>query len=326
MVTLAKARANKAKIDWAAYRPVKPAFVGRRVFKNYDLNELAHYIDWGPFFQTWDLAGPYPAILNDEIVGESARRVFSDAKSMLSRLIAGRWLTANGVIALLPANTVGDDDIEIYTDETRTQVAMTWHNLRQQSVRPVVDGVMRPNRSIADFIAPKDSGVADYIGMFAVTAGIGVDAKEKQFLADHDDYSAIMLKALADRMAEAFAEAMHARVRRELWGYASSETLDNEALIAERYVGIRPAPGYPACPDHLVKRDLFATLKADEVGMTVTESLAMLPAASVSGFYIAHPESRYFSVGKIDRDQVEDFARRNEIAMTDAERALAPLL
>jgi 5-methyltetrahydrofolate--homocysteine methyltransferase len=326
MVTLAAARENKAKIDWAAYHPVKPAFVGRRVFKNYDLNELAPYIDWGPFFQTWDLAGPYPAILNDEIVGESARRVFSDAKSMLARLIAGRWLTANGVIALLPANTVGDDDIEIYTDESRTQVAMTWRNLRQQSVRPVVDGVMRPNRSLADFIAPKESGVADYIGLFAVTAGLGVEAKEKQFLADLDDYSAIMLKALADRLAEAFAEAMHARVRREFWGYAKSETLDNDALIAEQYTGIRPAPGYPACPDHLVKRDLFTTLKADEIGMTVTESLAMLPAASVSGFYIAHPDSRYFSVGKIDRDQVEDFARRNALSLADAERALAPLL
>jgi 5-methyltetrahydrofolate--homocysteine methyltransferase len=326
MVTLSEARANKAKIDWAAYRPVKPAFVGRRVFKNYDLNALAQYIDWGPLFQTWDLAGPYPAILNDEIVGESARRVFSDAKSMLARLITGRWLAASGVIALLPANTVGDDDIEIYTDDSRTQVALTWHNLRQQSVRPVVDGVMRPNRSLADFIAPKDSGVADYIGMFAVTAGLGVEAKEKQFLADLDDYSAIMFKALADRLAEAFAEAMHARVRREFWGYAKDETLDNDALIAEQYAGIRPAPGYPACPDHLVKRDLFAALKADEVGMTVTESLAMLPAASVSGFYIAHPESRYFSVGKIGRDQVEDFAKRNAIAMSDAERALAPLL
>ncbi|WP_179095914.1 methionine synthase, partial [Burkholderia pseudomallei] len=213
LVTLAEARANKTKIDWARYTSVKPKFIGRRMFKNYDLNELANYIDWGPFFQTWDLAGPYPAILNDEIVGESARRVFSDAKSMLARLIQGRWLTANGVIALLPANTVGDDDIEIYTDDTRAEVLLTWHNLRQQSVRPVVDGVMRPNRSLADFIAPKDSGVADYIGMFAVTAGIGVDAKEKQFLADHDDYSAIMLKALADRLAAAFARAARARPR-----------------------------------------------------------------------------------------------------------------
>lgn len=326
MVTLPEARANKTTIDWANYRPVKPKFIGRRVFRNYDLNELAHYIDWGPFFQTWDLAGPYPAILNDEIVGESARRVFSDAKSMLARLIQGRWLTANGVIALLPANTVNDDDIEIYKDDSRSEVLLTWRNLRQQSVRPVVDGVMRPNRSLADFIAPKESGVADYIGMFAVTAGLGVDAKEKQFEADHDDYSAIMLKALADRFAEAFAEAMHARVRRELWGYASGETLDNDALIAEKYVGIRPAPGYPACPDHLVKRDMFDVLQADEIGMSVTDALAMLPAASVSGFYLAHPDSTYFSVGKIGQDQLEDYAKRMSLSIDEARRALAPQL
>ncbi|MFM0738303.1 methionine synthase [Paraburkholderia xenovorans] len=326
MVTLAEARANKTKVDWASYQPVKPKFIGRRVFKNFDLNELANYIDWGPFFQTWDLAGPYPAILNDEIVGESARRVFSDGKSMLSRLIQGRWLQANGVIALLPANTVNDDDIEIYTDESRSEVALTWRNLRQQSVRPVVDGVMRPNRSLADFIAPKESGVADYIGMFAVTAGLGVDVKEKQFEKDHDDYSAIMLKALADRFAEAFAEALHARVRRDLWGYANHETLSNDDLIAEKYHGIRPAPGYPACPDHLVKRDMFDVLHATEIGMSVTESLAMLPAASVSGFYLAHPDSTYFSVGKIGQDQLEDYATRMALSKTDAERALAPLL
>ncbi|RKT25871.1 methionine synthase (B12-dependent) [Paraburkholderia sp. RAU2J] len=326
MVTLAEARANKTKVDWANYQPVKPKFIGRRVFRNFDLNELANYIDWGPFFQTWDLAGPYPAILNDEIVGESARRVFSDGKSMLARLIQGRWLQANGVIALLPANTVNDDDIEIYTDESRSEVALTWRNLRQQSVRPVVDGVMRPNRSLADFIAPKDSGVADYIGMFAVTAGLGVDVKEKQFEKDHDDYSAIMLKALADRFAEAFAEALHARVRRDLWGYANTESLSNDELIAEKYRGVRPAPGYPACPDHLVKRDMFDVLQATEIGMSVTESLAMLPAASVSGFYLAHPDSTYFSVGKIGQDQLEDYAQRMSLSKKDAERALAPLL
>ncbi|MFC0398089.1 methionine synthase [Paraburkholderia rhizosphaerae] len=326
MVTLAQARANRTAVDWRAYQPVKPKFIGRRVFRNYDLNELANYIDWGPFFQTWDLAGRYPAILNDEVVGESARRVFSDAKSMLARLIQGRWITANGVIALLPANTVNDDDIEIYTDESRSEVAMTWRNLRQQSERPVVDGVMRPNRSLADFIAPKDSGVADYIGLFAVTAGLGVDVKEKQFEKDHDDYSAIMLKALADRFAEAFAEAMHARVRRDLWGYAANETLGNDELIDEKYRGIRPAPGYPACPDHLVKRDMFDVLQAGEIGMSVTESLAMLPAASVSGFYLAHPDSTYFSVGKIGEDQLEDYARRMALSKTDAQRALAPLL
>ncbi|MBB5458836.1 5-methyltetrahydrofolate--homocysteine methyltransferase [Paraburkholderia sp. Cpub6] len=326
MVTLAQARANKTKIDWAGYQPVKPKFIGRRVFKNFDLNELANYIDWGPFFQTWDLAGPYPAILNDEIVGESARRVFSDGKSMLARLIQGRWLQANGVITLLPANTVNDDDIEIYTDESRTEVALTWRNLRQQSVRPVVDGVMRPNRSLADFIAPKDSGVADYIGMFAVTAGLGVDVKERQFEKDLDDYSAIMLKALADRLAEAFAEALHARVRRDLWGYANSENLSSDELIAEKYRGIRPAPGYPACPDHLVKRDMFDVLQANEINMSVTESLAMLPAASVSGFYLAHPDSTYFSVGKIGADQLDDYAQRMSLTKADAERALAPLL
>ncbi|WP_332451505.1 vitamin B12 dependent-methionine synthase activation domain-containing protein, partial [Burkholderia ubonensis] len=209
---------------------------------------------------------------------------------------------------------------------SRSEVLLTWRNLRQQSVRPVVDGVMRPNRSLADFIAPKESGVADYIGMFAVTAGLGVDVKEKQFEADHDDYSAIMLKALADRFAEAFAEAMHARVRRELWGYAGGETLDNDALIAEKYVGIRPAPGYPACPDHLVKRDMFEALNAEEIGMTVTESLAMLPAASVSGFYLAHPDSTYFSVGKIGQDQLEDYAQRMALSLDDARRALAPQL
>ncbi|KMQ78854.1 5-methyltetrahydrofolate--homocysteine methyltransferase [Candidatus Burkholderia pumila] len=325
MVTYDEARANRTKLDWTSFKPKKPSFIGRRVIRNYDLAELSNYIDWGPFFQTWDLAGPYPAILNDEIVGESARRVFSDGKSILSRIIQGRWLTANGVITLLPANTVYDDDIEIYTDESRSQVAMTWRNLRQQSVRPVVDGVMRPNRSLADFIAPKESGVADYIGLFAVTAGLGVDKKERQFEDDHDDYSAIMLKALADRFAEAFAEALHARVRRELWGYAEDEQLDNDALIAEKYTGIRPAPGYPACPDHLVKRDMFDVLQADGIGMSFTESLAMMPAASVSGFYMAHPDCTYFSVGKIGDDQLKSFAERMAISEADAERALAPL-
>jgi 5-methyltetrahydrofolate--homocysteine methyltransferase len=326
LVTLADARANKAKIDWTAYTPPKPKFIGRRTFKNYDLADLANYIDWGPFFQTWDLAGRFPAILEDEIVGDSARRVFEDGKTMLARLTQGRWLTANGVIALLPANTVNDDDIEIYTDESRSEVALTWRNLRQQSVRPVVDGVMRPNRCLADFVAPKDSSVADYIGLFAVTAGLGIDTREKQFEQQHDDYSAIMLKALADRLAEAFAERLHERVRRDLWGYAADESLTNDELVAEKYSGIRPAPGYPACPDHLVKRDMFATLQADEIGMSLTESLAMWPAASVSGFYLAHPDSRYFSVGKIGDDQLGDYARRMGLSLGDARRALAPLL
>ncbi|WOB08060.1 methionine synthase [Piscinibacter gummiphilus] len=326
LVSLQKARANKTPIDWAAYTPPAPKFTGRRLFKNYDLAELAKCIDWAPFFQTWDLAGPYPAILTDEIVGESARRVFSDGQGMLNRLIKGRWLTANGVIGLYPANSVNDDDIEIYTDETRSKVLMTWHGLRMQSERPVIDGVARPNRCLADFIAPKVSGKADHIGLFAVTAGIGCDKKEKQFLDDHDDYSAIMLKALADRLAEAFAERMHQRVRQELWGYAADETLTNEELIAEKYRGIRPAPGYPACPDHTVKREMFRVLQCEDIGMGLTESLAMTPAASVSGFYMAHPEATYFNVGKIGEDQLKDWAARNAVDEKQAERSLAPLL
>ncbi|AQV92406.1 methionine synthase [Cupriavidus necator] len=326
MVTLAQARANKTPIDWSTYVPPKPKFIGRRVFRNYDLAELANYIDWGPFFQTWDLAGKFPDILNDEIVGESARKVFSDGKAMLSRLIQGRWLTANGVMALLPANTVNDDDIEIYTDETRSKVALTWHNLRQQSERPVVDGVRRPNRCLADFVAPRDSGIADYIGLFAVTAGLDVEKKEAQFEADHDDYSAIMLKALADRFAEGFAECLHERVRKDLWGYDAAEQLSNEQLIAESYRGIRPAPGYPACPEHTVKGPMFEFLDAAEIGMGITESLAMTPAASVSGFYLAHPASTYFSIGKIGQDQLDDMAARRHEDRATLERALAPNL
>jgi 5-methyltetrahydrofolate--homocysteine methyltransferase len=245
---------------------------------------------------------------------------------MLARLIAGRWLTANGVIALLPANTVNDDDIEIYTDESRSEVALTWRNIRQQSERPIIDGVMRPNRCLADFVAPKDTGIADYIGLFAVTGGIGVDKREAAFEADHDDYSAIMLKALADRFAEGFAECLHARVRRDLWGYAAAETLDNDALIREEYRGIRPAPGYPACPEHTVKRDMFRVLDAQEIGMHLTEALAMTPAASVSGFYLSHPDSTYFTLGKIGQDQVDDMAARSGEERRNVERALAPNL
>jgi len=325
LVTLDEARANKAPVDWAAFEPAKPKFTGRRVFRNYDLAELADSIDWGPFFQTWDLAGPYPAILTDEVVGEAATKVFADARAMLKRLIEGRWLTANGVIGLYPANTVNDDDIEIYTDDTRSEVLMTWHGLRMQTVRPVVDGVKRPNRCLADFVAPKSSGQADYVGLFAVTAGLGAEKKEKQFLDANDDYSSIMFKALADRLAEAFAERLHQRVRTDFWGYAPDEQLDTDALIAEKYRGIRPAPGYPACPDHTVKGDMFRALACDEIGMGLTESWAMTPAASVSGFYLAHPESAYFNVGKIGDDQVRDFARRTGQDVDRVERALASL-
>ncbi|MEO8154287.1 MAG: methionine synthase [Rhizobacter sp.] len=331
LVTLEQARANKTPIAWAGYQPPKPKFTGRRLFKNYDLGEIAQCIDWAPFFQTWDLAGPYPAILTDEVVGESARRVFSDGQSMLMRLIKGRWLTAQGVIGLYPANTVNDDDIEIYADESRTEVLMTWRGLRMQSVRPVIDGpdgqkIMRPNRCLADFIAPRSSGLADHIGLFAVTSGIGTEKKEKQFLDDHDDYSAIMLKALADRLAESFAERMHQRVRKEFWGYAPDEGLSNEEMIAEKYRGIRPAPGYPACPDHTVKGEMFRVLQCADIGMGLTESLAMTPAASVSGFYLSHPEATYFNVGKIGGDQLKDWAQRNQLDAAQAERSLASLL
>ena len=331
LVTLAQARANKTPIDWAACTSAQPKFIGRRVFRNYDLDEIAQCIDWAPFFQTWDLAGAYPAILTDDIVGESARRVLSDGKRMLKRLVEGRWLAANGVIGLYPANTVNDDDIEIYADETRSEVLMTWRGLRMQSVRPVVDAadgqkVRRPNRCLADFIAPKDSGVADHIGLFAVTSGIGTEKKEKQFLDDHDDYSAIMLKALADRLAEAFAERLHQRVRTEFWGYTDDAGLSPADLIAEKYRGIRPAPGYPACPDHTVKPDMFRVLKCDEIGMALTESWAMTPAASVSGFYLAHPEATYFNVGKIGDDQIEDWARRSAQDAGSMRRSLAALL
>jgi 5-methyltetrahydrofolate--homocysteine methyltransferase len=326
LVTLAEARANKTPIDWSSFKPAKPKFVGRRVFRNQDLAEIAACIDWGPFFQTWDLAGPYPAILTDDIVGESARRVLSDGQRLLRRAIEGRWLTANGVIGLYPANTVNEDDIEIYTDETRSEVLMTWRGLRMQSVRPVVDGVKRPNRCLADFIAPKESGLADHIGLFAVTAGIGAEKKDKQFLDDLDDYSSIMFKALADRLAEAFAERMHQRVRSEFWGYAADEQLGIADLIAEKYRGIRPAPGYPACPDHTVKAEMFRVLDCADIGMGLTESLAMTPAASVSGFYLAHPDATYFNVGKIGEDQIADWARRGAQDEAQARRALATLL
>ena len=321
---LDKARANKTPIDWAGYTPPAPKFIGRRVFKNFDLAELSRFIDWGPFFQTWDLAGPYPAILNDEVVGEQARKVFEDAQAMLKKLIEGRWLTASAVIGLYPANRQGDDDIALYADESRQQPVLVWHGLRQQTEKQEIDGEMRPSRCLADFVAPP--GTPDYVGVFAVTAGLGVEKKEQQFLAAHDDYSAIMFKALADRLAEALAECMHERVRKDLWGYAAQEQLSNEALIKEQYQGIRPAPGYPACPDHSVKRGLFDLLHADEIGMGLTESLAMTPAASVSGFYLSHPQATYFNVGKIGDDQAQDLADRSGVARDELQRWLAPNL
>ncbi len=323
--SLAKARANKTPLDWSVYTPTVPKFIGRRVFKNFDLTELAKYIDWAPFFQTWDLAGPFPAILKDEVVGVEATRVYADGQAMLKRIIDGRWLTANAVVALYPANTVNDDDIAFYTDEGRFDVALTWYGLRQQAEKQEIDGIMRPSRCLADFVAPK--GVAaDYAGMFAVTAGIGADKRAQAFEAAHDDYSSIMLKAMADRLAEAFAECLHHRVRTDLWGYAPQEAWTPEELIAEKYRGIRPAPGYPACPDHSVKQDMFALLQCQDIGMGVTESLAMTPAASVSGFYLGHPDSTYFNVGKIGDDQLQDMARRRGMQATDLQRLLAPNL
>nr|WP_212760365.1 methionine synthase [Bordetella trematum] len=322
LISLQEAREARPQIDWAAYTPPRPKFIGRRTFKSYDLAEVARYIDWGPFFQTWSLFGPFPAILDDKVVGEQARKVFAEGQAMLKRIIEGRWLTANGVVGFYPANRVNDEDIEIYRDETRSEVLFTYRNLRQQGVKR--EGVS--NKCLADYIAPKDSGKLDYIGMFAVTAGLGIEKKEAEYLAALDDYSSIMIKSLADRLAEAFAECLHARVRRDLWGYAAEEDLDNEALIAEKYVGIRPAPGYPACPEHVVKTDMFKVLQAEDIGMYLTDSYAMFPASSVSGFYFSHPDSQYFNVGTIGADQLADYVARSGRSEEDLRRTLAPNL
>ena len=324
-ISLEAARKNRELIDWSSYTPEKPKFIGRRVFKNFAISEIAKYIDWTPFFQTWDLAGKFPAILDDEVVGIEARKVFEDAKALLDKLIKGQWLQADAVVAFYPANTIGDDII-LYSDEAREHPLFVWHNLRQQAERPIIDGARRPNRCLADYVAPKDSGVADYLGCFAVTTGHGVEKKVAEFQAKHDDYSAIMLKALADRLAEAFAELMHHRVRTDLWGYATDEILTNDQMIHEQYRGIRPAPGYPACPAHEVKEDLLRVIGSEDIGMTLTESMAMNPASSVSGFYLAHPDARYFNVGKISTDQLEDLAKRRGQSIEDARRQLASLI
>ena len=324
-ISLEAARKNRELIDWSSYVPAKPKFIGRRLFKNFALSDIAKYIDWTPFFQTWDLAGKFPAILNDEVVGVEARKVFEDAQVLLDKLIKGQWLQADAVVAFYPANAVGDD-IVLYSDESREHPLFVWHNLRQQAERPVVDGVRRPNRCLADYVAPKDSDVADYLGCFAVTTGHGVEKKVAEFQAKHDDYSAIMLKALADRLAEAFAELMHHRVRTDLWGYATDEMLTNDQMINEEYRGIRPAPGYPACPAHEVKEDLLRVIGSEDIGMTLTESMAMNPASSVSGFYLAHPDARYFNVGKISPDQLEDLAQRRGDSVENVRRQLSSSL
>ncbi len=327
MLSIEDARKNKTKLSFTGINtPVKPKFIGRRVLENIDLATIAQYIDWGPFFQTWDLAGAYPAILKDPVVGETATKLFADGQALLKKIIEGRWLTANGVVSLLPANSVNEDDIEIYTDETRKEVAFTYYGMRQQSEKPVIDGVPRPNQCLADFIAPKESGIGDYIGMFAVTAGLGIEKHLKRFEEAHDDFNSILLKSLADRLAEAFAEYLHQRVRTDLWGYAAEEQLNNEALIAEQYQGIRPAPGYPACPDHTVKTEMFRIMQATEIGMALTDSYAMSPAAAVSGYYFAHPEAKYFSVDKIGEDQLTELANRRRMNKEELARWLAPNL
>jgi len=320
LVKLHEARANAAVIEWDKYKPKKPKFIGKRVFKNFDLAELEPFIDWAPFFQTWDLAGPFPAILKDDVVGDEAKKVFADGQAMLKKIIEGRWLTANAVLGLYPAQRVGDD-IVLYADETRQQQVMTWYGLRQQTVKPNDN----PNRCLSDFVADQTQA-ADYVGLFAVTSGIGSEKQEKRFIDAHDDYSAILFKALADRLAEAFAECMHQRVRKDLWGYAADESFTNTELIAEKYQGIRPAPGYPACPDHSAKRAIFDVLQCGDIGMELTESLAMTPAASVSGFYLAHPQASYFNVGRIGEDQVQDLALRQGVEVKDLQRLLAPNL
>ena len=323
-VSLEDARANRFRCDWSNYKPPVPSFLGTRAFENYDLKELTQYIDWSPFFATWELNGRFPAILDDNKVGPEARRLYADAQQLLERIVEERWLTANAVVGFWPANAIGDD-IELYTDETRTQRLTVLHTLRQQIARDPTRN--RPHTALADFIAPRETGIADYIGAFAVTAGIGEEEAIAKYVKPHDDYTRIMLKALADRLAEAFAERMHERVRRELWGYAPDERLTNEELIAEKYRGIRPAPGYPAQPDHTEKGTLFKLLNATEVtGIRLTESYAMWPGAAVCGLYFSHPESHYFGVGKVERDQVEDYARRKGWSVEEAERWLSPVL
>jgi 5-methyltetrahydrofolate--homocysteine methyltransferase len=350
LLPLAAARAAAPAIDWSDYTPPRPRMLAQqardvcadsacdhrhgaapqfvRVFREYPLEELRRYVDWQPFFNAWEMRGRFPDILHNPATGEAARRLFADAQEMLDRIIAERWLTANGVVGLFPANRVdGEDgaaeDIEVYTDESRTAVRAVLHQLRQQTEGR--DG--SPRKSLADFVAPRGSGLRDHVGAFAVTAGLGSAERVAAFKAEHDDYSAIMLEALADRLAEAFAERLHERVRREFWGYATDEHLDNDALIAEKYQGIRPAPGYPACPEHTEKQTIWDLLDVEaNTGLQLTESMAMWPGAAVSGFYFSHPQSRYFVLGRVGRDQVEDYARRKGWTLAEAERWLSPNL
>ena len=342
MVPIADARANRTEIDWTDYRPPRPRLVSRqtrdahtddyhasstptqfvKTFHSYDLAELRRYIDWQPFFNAWEMKGSFPDILNNPASGEAARKLWDDAQAMLDQLVDERWLTASAVIGLFPANAVGDD-IELYTDEQRTEVRSTLHQLRQQGEHR--GGI--PHRSLADYVAPKDTGLRDWVGAFAVTAGLGSADRVEQFKKDLDDYNAILLESLADRLAEAFAERLHERVRIEFWGYQPDESLDPAALLKERYVGIRPAPGYPACPEHTEKQTLWDLLDVREnVGIELTESMAMWPGASVSGWYFSHPQSQYFVIGRLARDQVEDYAKRKGWTVREAEKWLSPNL
>jgi 5-methyltetrahydrofolate--homocysteine methyltransferase len=320
--SIAAARANRFTCDWSAYRPPVPKFAGVRAFENIALEELVRYIDWMPFFNAWEFAGKFPDVLTDPVVGEAASNLYADARRVLKQMIAERWVRASAVVGLFPANSVGDD-IEVYTDESRSAVMHTLHTLRQQKPKPTG----QPHLALADFVAPRESGVRDWIGAFAVTTGLGLDEKVREYEARHDDYGAIMLKALADRLAEALAERMHERVRREFWGYAPEERFTSDELIHETYRGIRPAPGYPACPDHTEKGTLWKLLDVEQAtGIRLTESYAMYPTAAVSGWYFSHPEAKYFQVGKIDADQVADYARRKALSVQDVERWLAPIL
>ena len=322
-LSITQARTNKTPITWKAPSAPKPSFLGNKVFEDYPLDRLLAYIDWTPFFMAWELKGRYPKLFDDPHVGPEAKRLFQDAQDMMKKIIDEKWLTAQAVIGFYPANVEADDTILVYEDDTRKKVKAEFHTLRQQGEK--AGGI--PNASFADFIAPVESGLPDYVGGFAVTTGVGIESHLERFKADHDDYSSIMLKALADRLAEAFAEHMHERVRKEFWGYAADEQLGNEDLIREKYRGVRPAPGYPGCPDHTEKITLFQLLNAEqEIGMSLTESLAMMPAASVSGLYFAHEEAKYFGLGKIGKDQVEDIAKRKNWAFAEMERWLSPNL
>ena len=316
-LTIEQARVNKLKLDWNTYTPTKPNFIGTKTV-DVAIADLVDYIDWTPFFNSWELYGKYPAILTDEVVGEQATSLFADAQQMLHQLIQENWLTAKGILGIFPANTINDDDIQLTSDNGQP---ITFLTLRQQSQKTAG----APNIALADFIAPKDSGVQDYMGCFCVTTGFGVEEKAKAFEKDLDDYNSILVKALGDRLAEAFAEYLHLQVRKEIWGYASDENLSNQDLIAENYKGIRPAPGYPACPDHLEKPTIWKLLDVEQkIGVTLTESMAMWPASSVSGYYFANPESKYFGLGKIKQDQVEDYSKRRNTTMEQAQKWLAP--